>query len=72
LLKKRGGFGAIAAILGMPEIPVIQARRGDVLQMKQQPGALGLMSLDGRAALVLGDKGIMAIRPVIALRAWHV
>ena len=71
LLYAAGGFAGVAEAYGMTEIPAIQAARGDVLKVRE--GALGLMALDGRAALVLADAGIIAIRPLPdVLRAWRV
>jgi hypothetical protein len=68
LLRLTGGIPAIAEEYGLVEIPVRKAKRGDVLQMGGQ--TLGLMSLNGRDALVLATRGLMGVPGKWAARAW--
>lgn len=71
LLLAAGGIPAIAAAHGMSEIPIGQARRGDVLMFK--PMCIGLMALSGVDALVIGPDGaLMRINAKLAKRAWRV
>jgi len=63
----------IATRMGMPEIPVSSACRGDVLLLRRSRGnSLALMALDGHSALVLGWKGIRKIAEPAIARAWRV
>lgn len=64
-------LGAIAVMTGrrMKEIPVSQARRGDVVLVKRR--CLGLVAMDGKNVMVIGEDGLEAV-PLQGLRAWHV
>jgi hypothetical protein len=63
-----------AAALGFAEVPITMAQRGDVVFVDNGTahGALGVVSLDGRFASCMSDKGIVNVRIARWKRAWHV
>lgn len=63
-----------AAALGMPEVPVPYARRGDVVFVDNGTlhGALGIIGLDGRFALCASDTGMVMVRIDRWKRCWQV
>jgi uncharacterized protein DUF6950 len=76
-----GAFAAsLAAANNMPEvIPVTFARRGDVVWVDNSTpenpstyGALGVVSLDGRYAACMSDKGVKRVHMQRWKRAWRV
>lgn len=70
LLARAGGIPGVAALYGMPEIPVAFAARGDMLLMPG--GILALMALNVRDAVVVVDRGL-ALTPASRARcAWRV
>ncbi|HXJ41389.1 MAG TPA: hypothetical protein VNH18_19060 [Bryobacteraceae bacterium] len=57
----------------MPTIPVRQAKRGDMALIQRGGGpSLGLVSLNGRDVLVVGEGGLVAVPISLALGAWGV
>lgn len=71
-----GSFAAaIAAANGMPEVtPVTFAQRGDVVWVDNRTphGALGVVSLDGRYAVCMSEKGTARVHMQRWRRAWKV
>ena len=65
---------SFAASLGMPEVPVTLARRGDVVFLDNDTaqGAIGVISLDARFASCAGGKGLVLLRIDRWKRAWQV
>ena len=63
-----------AAALGMPEVPVTLARRGDVVFIDNSTpqGAVGIVSTDGRYASCVGSKGHVLVTIHRWRRAWQV
>jgi len=71
LLLSAGGIPALAAKHGMPEIPIGQAGRGDVLLFRSM--CIGLVALSGVDALVIGKSGALTrVDATLARRAWKV
>jgi hypothetical protein len=69
-LQEAGGFAAVAQTYGMRQIDPKIALRGDVLQMKRF--SLGLMSLNGTHAIVMGEYGLITVPALPAIAAWRV
>jgi hypothetical protein len=76
-----GSFAAAIALEnGMPEVaPVTCAQRGDVVWVDNSTllnpslyGALGVVSLDGRYAVCMSDKGVKRVHMQRWKRAWRV
>lgn len=69
-----GFAAATAAALGMPEVAVTFAGRGDVVFIDNDTayGALGVVALDGRFASCMSDKGLAFIPMRRWKRAWRV
>lgn len=70
-----GGFVAsVAARLGMREIAMPYAKRGDVVLLKRgaRGSSLGLLALDGAHAIVPGAVGLVGVPRLTAMRAWAV
>ena len=67
-------IAGICAGLGMPEVPVTFARRGDVVFIDNDTpqGAIGVISLDGRFASCASDKGLVLVRMQRWKRAWQI
>jgi hypothetical protein len=65
---------AVTAKNGMPETPVLHARRGDVTLIKRsgRDYSLGLVALNGRDIVLASARGLWTIPVSSALRAWHV
>ena len=70
LLRGAGGIAAIAAAHGMVEVSVNHAKRGDVVMLTGS--SLGLVALNGRDVLVIGEEGLKAVPRGLAMRAWSV
>jgi uncharacterized protein DUF6950 len=70
LLGAVGGYEGVAAASGLAVIAPKLARRGDVLRMRVF--SLGLVSLNGRDAWVLGENGIELFPAAAAVGAWRV
>lgn len=64
----------IGRALDCPEVPVLSARRGDVVYTSSAPhGGLGLVDLDGRFAVFLTrGEGLARIKLAACDRAWKV
>jgi len=64
---------AVTARYGMPETPVLRARRGDVaLAGNPRSRSLGLVALDGRDVLLVSSEGLWRVPVLSAIRAWSV
>ncbi|HEV3511993.1 MAG TPA: hypothetical protein VGS05_09845 [Candidatus Sulfotelmatobacter sp.] len=67
-------IASTAANLGLPEIPVTLAQRGDLVFLDNETaqGAIGVVSLDARFASCAGSKGLVLVRIHRWKRAWRV
>jgi hypothetical protein len=65
---------ATCSALGMPEVPVTFARRGDVVFIDNdtEQGAIAIVSLDGRYASCASDQGMALVPMARWKRAWQV
>jgi hypothetical protein len=73
VLKKFGGVEAIPGAVGLAEIPIKRAQRGDVVSIIAEGdgrNALGLCC--GTAAVFPGKIGIAFVETSICHRAWRV
>lgn len=69
-LWEAGGFSSVAKAHGLNSIAPGLALRGDVLQMKRF--SLGVVALNGRDAIVMGEYGLIAVPSSTAIAAWRV
>jgi hypothetical protein len=67
-------IAGMASSLGMPEVPVSFARRGDVVYVDNDTplGAIGVVSLDGRYASCASARGTVLVAIWKWKRAWQV
>ena len=63
-----------SAALGLKEVPVTFARRGDVVFVDNNTtqGCVGVVSMDPRFVCCAGDKGLILVPIVRWKRAWQV
>jgi hypothetical protein len=63
-----------AALLhGMPEVPILRARRGDMVLVKRgRDYSLGIVALNGREVILPSKRGLWRLQLSRALRAWQV
>ena len=62
-----------AAAHHMPEVPVLQAHRGDmVVVARGRDHSLGLVALNGRGVIVTSKRGLWRLPLSRAVRAWQV
>lgn len=63
----------ITSQLQMPEVPVLLARRGDVVRVQRpRDSSLGLVALNGREIIVCRREGLCRISLAHAVQAWRV
>jgi hypothetical protein len=63
----------ITASLGMPEIPVLLATRGDVVLIPRRTDyLLGIVGLNGRDIMTVSPRGLWRIPLSMGYRAWRV
>lgn len=77
LLKQRGGLERICETVtekhGMKEVPVLFARRGDVLLFESEQGMmLGIVNMNGQEIVSVSLDGLGFVPLRNALRAWRV
>jgi uncharacterized protein YfcZ (UPF0381/DUF406 family) len=64
---------AVTAKHGMPESPVLHARRGDVALIKRNRDySLGLVAMNGLDIVLASSRGLWRVPVSLAVRAWHV
>jgi cell wall-associated NlpC family hydrolase len=70
-----GAFAAgILVPIGAVEVTPTLARRGDIVFVNNgtADGALGVVSLDGRHAVVMSSTGVVGVHMMYWLRAWQI
>lgn len=76
LLKSLGGLERAiadsAATFGLKEIPVLMARRGDLVLLGGRTAAAGILGLDGRMARFPDRQGLRLVPVELCRRAWRV
>ena len=62
-----------AAAHQMPEVPVLRAKRGDMVMLaRDRDYSLGLVALNGRDVIVTSKRGLWRLPLSCAVRAWQV
>ena len=78
LLKREGGLESICLFVAkehdLVEVPVLFARRGDVVLFNNPPDdvALGVVSLNGREILSAAERGLSQVPIRMGIRAWRI
>ena len=85
IMRRHAGGGVVetarkvAADLGLAEVPVLRARRGDVVyaslldaETQRPDGVLGVVDLSGAAIGILSPRGLFRLSLSAGLQAWRI